>query len=92
MKSIQPVSVWYNGTQKSAVLLKCVCNNDNLLDEAAFWWGIYSVIGDPEVPELVLQSGTISMSGQNYIDWNATPDINDAAYTWIADQLGLTII
>lgn len=87
MKQIQPVSIWYNGQDQQAVLLNAYVINDNLLDSATFYWSLYTANS-----EQMLQQGNLTMSAQSYIDWNANPDINDAAYIWIADQLGLTII
>ena len=87
MKSIQPVSVWYNGQDQQAVLLNAYVINDNLSTSANFYWALYTANS-----EQLLSQGNLLMDGQSYIDWNANPDINDAAYTWIADQLSLTII
>jgi hypothetical protein len=35
--------------------------------------------------------GNLTISGTDYDNWNATPDINDAAYVWAAGQLNLTL-
>lgn len=92
MKQIQSVSVWYNGQSVQAQILDAYVINDNLKDNATFWWGIYTEGANPGEKGQCVGSANLSMNGQDYIDWNANPDINDAAYTWIADQLGLTII
>ena len=92
MKEIQPVSVWYNGQSVQAKYLSAYIVNDNLKDTAVFWWGIYSEGANPGESGQNVASANLTMAGQDYIDWNTNPDINDAAYSWIAEQLGLTII
>jgi hypothetical protein len=86
MKAIQPVTIWVNGETKQGVWLNAYIINDNLLDSATFYWNIL------DVNELQLAQGNLTIQGQDYIDWNANPDINDDAYQWIAQQLGLTLI
>lgn len=92
MKQIQPVSLWYNGQMIEATNLNAYVINDNLQDTASFWWGLYSEGDEPGTTSKCVASGNLSMIGQDYIDWNNDTDINDAAYTWISEQLGLTII
>ena len=86
MKAIQPVTIWVNGETKQGVWLNAYIINDNLLDSATFYWSIL------DVTELQLAQGNLIIQGQDYIDWNANPDINDDAYLWISLQLGLTLI
>lgn len=35
--------------------------------------------------------GNLTMTGQEYIDWNQDPDINQAAFVWAAGKLNLTL-
>jgi hypothetical protein len=86
MKAIQPVTIWVNGETKQGVWLNAYIINDNLSDSATFYWNIL------DVTELQLAQGNLTIQGQDYIDWNANPDINDDAYLWISLQLGLTLI
>ena len=86
MKAIQPVNIWVNGQNKQGVWLNAYIINDNLSSSATFYWNIL------DVTELQLAQGNLTIQGQDYIDWNANPDINDDAYIWIAQQLGLTLI
>lgn len=92
MKQIQPVSVWYNGTDQEAVTLNAYSTSDNLSSQATFVWQLFSAAQDQESYGITLSSGTLTMAGEDYTNWNADPDINEAAYSWIADQLSLTII
>jgi hypothetical protein len=92
MVQIQPVNVWYNGQVIEAKYLNAYVINDNLSTFAQFWWGLYAEGTSPDSPGINVASANLTIAGQDYIDWNGNPDINAAAYTWIADQLGLTII
>lgn len=92
MKQIQSFSVWFNGQSVQAQILDAYVINDNLNDSATFWWGIYTEGIDPQSRGICVSAGNLTMAGQDYINWNANPDINNAAYQWIAEQLGLTII
>lgn len=86
MVQIQPVNIWVNGQQEQGTNLYAQVVNDNLKDTAIFLWVIYATNNDQ------LASGQLTMTGEDYINWNTETDINAAAYTWIADQLSLTII
>lgn len=94
MKQIQPISIWVNGEEKTGQFISTI-SNDNLATSALFYWQIYEGITNAE-GELSngqqLAQGNVSMDGQDYIDWNADPDINQAAYIWVCDQLNLTLV
>ena len=92
MKQILPVNVWFNGQVYQAKFLNAYIINDNLTNSATFWWGIYAEGDVAGEPGQNVASANLTISGQDYIDWNANPDINEDAYIWIADQLGLTLI
>jgi len=82
MKTIQPISIWNNGANQSATIFNLTCINDNMFDNAIFYFQLFSQT------LIELSSGNLTMSLPNYAtDW-AT---NDAAYNWAATQLGLTI-
>ena len=85
MKQIQPFQIWVNGSLKTATLLNAYIIYDNLSDSAQFYWSLC----DEDLAQLA--QGNLTMQGQDYIDWNANPDINEDAYIWIAAQLGLTL-
>jgi hypothetical protein len=81
MKTIQPISIWDNGTVQEAIILNAYCINDNLSTSASFY---YSLLSDSMQQ---LAQGNLSMSGEDYIGWQT----NDYAYDWVATQLNLTI-
>lgn len=99
MKAIQPVNIWFNGQQIQASDLIVNSSNDNLSSCANFDYALVAYINNPmtgsETPPQVIETltkGTLVMNGVDYIDWNNTPDINEAAYVWVADQLNLTLV
>jgi hypothetical protein len=85
MKTIQAISIWQNGTNKQGTILGVRSVLDNLKDTAEFQFGIY------DSAENLLFLSKITMSGQDYINWNNATDINEQAYTWVASKLNLTI-
>ena len=82
MKKIQPVSIWFNGTIDSAIILNLTCINDNLLNSATFYFQLL------DATLLSIANGNLTMIEPDYSqDWGS----NDAAYNWAATQLSLTI-
>ena len=71
---------------------------DNLSTNANFQYQLNELVPspDPTPPmytrynQLVL--GSLNISGQDYLDWDAATDANEWIYTWAAAQLNLTII
>lgn len=94
MKTIQPVSIWVNGSVKTSTKFGMDSIFDNLEDSATFYYQLFSSTLDAESNEVLTQlaQGNLSMTGTDYENWNDSPDINDAAYQWGATQLNLTII
>ena len=86
MKQIQPVSIWYNGSMISATIFNMVSISDNLIDNATFYYQLYSS------NNLQLASGNLTMSGADYITYSTSPNSNDFAYSWGATQLNITLI
>jgi len=86
MKQIQPVSIWYNGQMVQATLLNMVSYNDNLIDNASFFYGLY-IDNNTQVAQ-----GNITMTGFDYEAYSSSPDSNSYAYQWGATQLNLTLV
>jgi len=82
MKTIQPISIWDNGTVQEATVLNAYVINDNLINSATF----YYTLSSESLQQLA--QGNLTMQGQDYDDWQT----NDYAYDWVAAQLNLTII
>jgi hypothetical protein len=93
MKSIEPITIWKNGEQLEANLLNTIIINDNLATSCSFYYSLNTSGDGTEAMPLVLgqvvAEGNITMSGQDYIDWDNS---NEAAYVYIAEKLNLTLI
>jgi hypothetical protein len=82
MKTIEPVSIWFNGKTDSATILNLTCINDNLFDSAIFYYEL------KDTAFITIASGNLTMLQPDYTtDWTT----NNAAYTWAASQLNLVI-
>ena len=92
MKQIQSIQIWVNGQEQTGNWLGAYIINDNLSDLAQFYWWIAANGSEGNSVGATLTSGNLTIAGQSYIDWNNGSDINEYAYVWIADQLGLTLI
>ena len=92
MKQIQPIQIWVNGSQQTGSWLSAYIINDNLLDSATFYWSILASGSEPDTAGAKLSEGNSTISGDNYIVWGESTDINLAAYQWIATELNLTLI
>jgi hypothetical protein len=89
MKAINAVQVWKNGEEKQANMFNLVLINDDLATNANFY---YQLLASSEVEGNVsteqLADGNVSMSGEDYLDWDGS---NDAAYEYVAGKLNLVI-
>jgi hypothetical protein len=82
MKTIEPVSIWYNGTTDSAIIFNLTCINDNLFDSAVFYYEL------KDNAFITIADGNLTMVQPDYTtDWTT----NNAAYLWAATQLSLDI-
>jgi hypothetical protein len=88
MKQIEPVTVWSNGQELEANGLNAYVVNDNLLNQAVFYYGIGEIVYNYTSSINVLAAGQLLMTGQDYTDWQT----NQYAWDWVAAQLNLTIV
>lgn len=86
MKEIQPISIWHNGSSLEATIFNLIGESDNLIDSAKFSYQLYTQ------DNIVLASGYLSMSGDDYIIYSSNPDSNNYAYSWGATQLNITLV
>ena len=97
-KTIQPVSTWQNGEEKEATVFVLTSTYDNLSTTANFQYQLNQLIPNPPTPPTpmpmynTLVTGTLTMSGQDYLDWDAAVDANDWAYSWAATTLKLVLV
>lgn len=90
MKTIQPVKVWYNGSEVDATILNASIQNDNLKDSATFNYQLMALFPSGMQGQLFPMSvanNFLTMTGEDYEKW----DTNDYAYEWIAKKLNLVI-
>lgn len=90
MKTIQPVTVWFNGEEIQATVLGAIAQNDNLVNSATFQYQLLqevSMSGSLYVYTQPVVTNSLTMTGEAYANWGD----NDYAYNWIAEQLNLTI-
>lgn len=94
MKEIQPISIWSNGTSQSANFINAYVINDNLINNATFYYSLLSSTtdGDGNVSSIQLSQGNLTMGGTDYENWGEASDINQEAYVWITTQLNLTLV
>lgn len=92
--SIQPVEIWQNGQSETGNWIDASIVNDNLSDYAQFYWQISKVTTDADGNETKqsLTQGNSTISGEDYVIWGETQDVNLAAYQYICSQLNLTLI
>ena len=86
MKTIQPVSIWDNGSVQEAVILNSFANTVILNTSATFWYGLFTETADGNVGQLIAQ-GSLTMTGEAYEQWQ----VDSYAWDWVAEQLNLTI-
>ncbi len=86
MKTIEPVSIWDNGTVQQATVLNSYAVNVTLNTSATFSYGLFSTLEDGNLG-IQLAQGNLTMSGEAYADWSQ----DSYAWDWIAGQLNLTI-
>jgi hypothetical protein len=85
MKTIQPVSIWYNGSMVAATIFNMVSISDNLSTSATFYYQLFSATNQQ------LADGNLTMDGFDYEAYSTSPDSNAYAYSWGASKLNLTL-
>ena len=85
MKTIQPVSIWYNGSMVQATIYNMVSISDNLSTNATFYYQLFSANNEQ------LVQGNLTMDGADYTTYSSSTSSNEFAYTWGAGKLNLTL-
>lgn len=86
MKTIEPISIWDNGTTQDAKILNSYATNVALGKSATFWYSLNAENADGSMG-IQLAGGNLTMSGEAYEQWT----VDSYAWDWIAQQLNLTI-
>jgi hypothetical protein len=94
MANIQPVSIWYQGHTRSANVFNLYSDGDNLVNTASFQYQLIEliIISPEEQMSQTLIIGQLSITGQDYIDWDSSTSANDWIYNWAAQKLNLVLI
>jgi hypothetical protein len=85
MKNIEPIQIWKNGQLLTASVLDAIIINDDLSTSCTFYWMIKGE-GESNQP---LSAGNLTMSGEDYDNWDGS---NDYAFSYIAEQINVTIL
>lgn len=88
MKSIEPIQIWSNGQLKTASELDARIINDDLQSSCTFYWELKEATTE-ETQGQQLAQGNVSMSGEDYENWDGN---NDLAYSYIANHINVTIL
>ena len=86
MKTIEPVSIWDNGTVQQAKILNAYAINVTLSTSATFYYQLFAEATELSVGPQLAQ-GNLTMTGEAYAQWEA----DSYAWDWVAEQLNLTI-
>lgn len=101
MAKIEPVSIWKDGNVYHADDLSLSIVYDNLESSATFYYrlseapvesvdgeGVKTVVS----PGGMLADGNVTISGDDYVQWGKAKDVNLAAFQYVAEKLGLTLV
>lgn len=83
---INPTFIWTNGIIKEAVILDASSIQDNLENEAKFYYTLN------DINNFTLIVGNITIVGDDYIQWLANDFATNWIMNWIASELNLTPI
>lgn len=86
MKTIEPVSIWDNGTFQQAKILNAYAVNVTLNTSATFYYQLFAENQDLSQGSQLAQ-GNLTMTGDAYTQWQS----DNYAWDWVAEQLNLTI-
>lgn len=90
MKEIQPKQIWFQGSNYNATVLLYNGTWDNHINQATFYFALYTGTVDQTVLKLV--DGQLTMDNPEYSELNVSPDGNAYVQNWIETKLGVTII
>jgi hypothetical protein len=85
MKQIKPIQIWKNGQQLTASVLDAIIINDNLSTSCTFYW----MLKEEGEAGQTLADGNATMTGEDYDNWDGS---NDYAFSYIAEQINVTIL
>ena len=94
MVNIQPITLWIQGGNNIPNVFGMVIVNDDLSTRAQFYFRLGFKTTNEGADDTLswLQDGNLTITGEDYQQWDADPSANEWAYNWAANQLNLVII
>jgi hypothetical protein len=92
MRQIEPTQILLNGELKTASILDAQIISDDLDSSCLFYWMLKEadiIVEDQVGSGLILSDGNMSISGQDYINWDGS---NDFAFSYMAQQLNVVLL
>lgn len=86
MKNIQPITIWKDGQNIQSSFLKIQINFDDVSTHAIFQYELC------DNQEKTLMSSTVTISGDDYLNWSSGGNSNEEAYQYVASKLNLVIL
>ena len=86
MRNIQPLTIWKEGQNVQASILKMQINFDNLETHAILQYELTNNINE------TLVTGTSTITGTDYDNWSNGGNSNDEAYQYVASYLNLILL
>ena len=88
MRNIQPIQIWQNGQFIEVSLLNVKIVYDDLDTSCKFYYQLKNNNQNNLLSQKIVD-GNVDLSGQDYLEWNGS---NEDAYSYVAQQLNLTIV
>lgn len=92
MRQIEPIEILLNEEVKIASILDAQIISDDLDSSCLFYWILKEadiIVEDQVGSGLILSDGHITISGQDYINWDGS---NDFAFNYIATELNVVLL
>jgi hypothetical protein len=88
---IQPVITWDNGIEKQLTEFILETTYDDLNSYAIFQYLLYEKYNH-DTNDIAIKKGELTISGDDYKEWDIDPSANAWAYNWAATKLNLVIL
>jgi hypothetical protein len=86
MKNIEPINIWNAGETLEASALRLYISFDDLSTRANLIYQLCTAEG------VCIAEGSLAIEGETYLDWGASGDSNEEAYTIAATALNLILV
>lgn len=86
ISNIKPISIWSNGYYFDVVKLGVKISNDDMVQEAALQYSLFTEYNIP------LVGGFVNINGEDYKNWGFTGNPNQEAIVWVANKINVEVI